>query len=81
MSTVAAAKIPVVTVEILWSENPTFQDRYGDLEPKTAVSFPTLHAANSLLRELAETAPGPRGGYDKTAFRVTWADGETYEGR
>jgi hypothetical protein len=74
-------KIPVAKVEILWSENPRFQDRYGGLDPKTAPSFPTLHAANCLLTELAETAPGPRGGYDKTAFRVTWADGEIYEGR
>ncbi len=74
-------KIRVAKVEILWSENPTFQNRYGALEPKTAPSFPTLHAANSFLTGLAKTAPGPRGGYDKTAFRVTWEDGETYEGR
>jgi hypothetical protein len=75
------AKIPVTKVELLWSENQTFQDRYGDLEPKTPPSFPTLDAANCFLRELAQTAPGPHGGYDKTAFRVTWEDGETYEGR
>jgi hypothetical protein len=75
------AKIPVTKVEILWSENPSFQDRYGSLEPKSPPSLPTLDAANCLLTELAQTAPGPRGGYDKTAFRVTWQDGETYEGR
>ena len=36
------AKIPVTQVEFLWSENRTFQERYGDLEPKTSPSFPTL---------------------------------------
>lgn len=79
--TTQTAKIPVARVEILWSENLTFQERYGSLEPKAPPSFPSLEAANSFLTELAQTAPGPRGGYDKTAFRVTWQDGETYEGR
>jgi hypothetical protein len=74
-------KIKIVKVEILWSESPVFQRRYGDLEPKHPVECSSLSEANSLLRQFSCEAPGPRGGYDKTAFRVTWADGETYEGR
>lgn len=38
-------------------------------------------AADGQLTRWAHTAPEPGQGYDKVDFKVTWADGETYEGR
>ena len=40
----------------------------------------SLKQADTELRSWARTAP-EGGGYDKCDFRVTWEDGETYEGR
>lgn len=40
----------------------------------------SLAAADAVLREWSETAPAT-GGYDKCDFKITFADGETYEGR
>ncbi len=45
------------------------------------VKVASWHDAGWQLARWARTAPEPRGGYDKVDFRVTWADGETYEGR
>lgn len=41
----------------------------------------SLEAADEVLKKWAQTAPKPGGGYDKTDFKVTFDDGETYEGR
>ncbi len=45
------------------------------------VTVTTWAEANATLRAWARTAPGPGQGYDKCDFTVTWADGETYNGR
>jgi hypothetical protein len=45
--------------------------------PRTVASF---EEADAVLREWARTAP-EGGGYDKCDFRITYADGDTYEGR
>lgn len=47
------------------------------LEAKTVTSF---EAADAVLREWARTAP-EKAGCHKVDFKVTWQDGETYEGR
>ncbi len=74
-------KVAVTKVEILWSESGLFQRRYRHADKDHPVVLPTLAAANDLLRNMAQDAPGPGCGYDKTAFRITWQDGKTYEGR
>jgi hypothetical protein len=64
----------IVSVEILWSENGAIHARRG--------AFPSLKAADEAIsRALLEEAPPLGGAYDKTAFRVTSDDGDTYEGR
>lgn len=65
-------KIPVKTIWIHRAEGPT-----RDLGEHLVASFET---ANAILRRWAQTAPD-KGGYDKVDFKVTWDDGETYEGR
>jgi hypothetical protein len=40
----------------------------------------TWDDADAVLKRMAATAPDS-GGYDKTDFRITWEDGETYLGR
>ena len=41
----------------------------------------TIDEANKLLRQHARTAPKTGQGYDKCDFVITFADGETYDGR
>jgi hypothetical protein len=65
----------VTKVEFLWSENRAFQRLYGH-KPKV---FTNLEDANLLLRHMKSEATTI--GYDKTKFRITWSDGETWEGR
>lgn len=43
-------------------------------------AFTTFRDAEALLAKWARTAP-KTGGYDKCDFKVTYEDGETYEGR
>jgi hypothetical protein len=68
------SKASVTKVEILWSE-------FGPFE-KFKPSFPSLLVADVALEQAARMH-GPDGDmtYAKTGFRVTWDDGETYEGR
>jgi len=66
------AKIPVKSIWLDRAEGPNW-----DLGERTVASF---EAADQVLRKWAETAP-KGGGYNKVDFKVTWKDGETYEGR
>lgn len=65
-----AGKIRVSKIEVLWSE----------LNGLDAVVWTSFAEANAALAEHAARR-GERGGYSKTDFRVTWQNGETYEGR
>lgn len=65
-------KIPVKSIWLRRAEGPNW-----DLGQRTVASF---EAADQVLRKWSETAP-EKGGYDKVDFKVTWQDGETYEGR
>ncbi len=47
--------------------------------PKPPVT--TFAEANALLRRMAHTAPPKGRGYDKTDFKIEFADGQVYEGR
>lgn len=63
-------KIEVQSVELLYSEN---SDSYlGDYE--------SFAAADDALRCMAWSAP-ENGTYHKTGYKVTFKDGESYEGR
>jgi hypothetical protein len=66
-------KIRVQSVFLERAEGPTAEC--------IAVTVPTLTEATATLRRWSWSAPKPGGGYDKCDFRVTFADGETYEGR
>jgi hypothetical protein len=62
----------IARVEILWSENGAVR----------AAPYRSLAAADHALARAFETNPPPdTGGYDKTAFRVVWTDGQQHEGR
>ena len=64
---------PLARVEILWSEN-------GQLNAHRI--YRSLAAADiALARAFAIEPPPVGGGYDKTAFRLVWVDGEAHEGR
>lgn len=59
---------PVVTIE--WSEHPAFYDWNDKDTLKLSVA-----AAEIILKTLdAERHKQPRGGYDKTSFRINWKD-------
>jgi hypothetical protein len=62
----------VTKVEILWSENNTLNNLRPD--------FPSLLVADIALAGIA-IRKQLDSGYDKTGFRITFSDGETYEGR
>ncbi len=64
------AKIEVEKVELLWSEN-------GDAWLGDYEDFAT---ADDVLRMMAGSAPDD-GTYHKTGYKVTFKDGESYEGR
>jgi hypothetical protein len=66
------AKVSVKSIWLRRAEGPTKL-----LGQRTVATF---EAADAVLRDWAGTAP-EGGGYDKVDFKVTWEDGETYEGR
>lgn len=66
------SKPNVTKVEILWSENATLDKMRPD--------FPNLEIADIALAGIA-IRKQPNTGYDKTSFRITFSDGEKYEGR
>lgn len=65
-------RIRAKTVEITASESSEFS---------SPATFRTFEDANTFLRGLARSAPGPGGGYHKTDFTITFVDDETYKGR
>jgi hypothetical protein len=69
------AKVSVKVIELLWSENEWFQRTNKTAE---SVKFKSYDEVNRYLRDMSYH--GPSLGYDKTDFRVTFEDGETYEG-
>lgn len=64
------SKTPATKIEILWSE--------AAIEPQ---AFTAWRDVDMVLFAVATSRPRSTGGYYKTGFRITWADGETYEGR
>ncbi len=64
------AKIPVKKVELLYSENGTFW----------LADYESFADADDALRMMAVSAPAD-GTYHKTGYKVTFMDGESYEGR
>jgi hypothetical protein len=64
--------VPLRFITITWSESS--EGRY------IGRPFETWTVAEEAIRQMATVAPMPRA-YDKTGFHITWADGETYEGR
>lgn len=64
------AKIPVAKVELLYSENGSFW----------LADYESFAAADDALRMMAVSAPTD-GTYHKTGYKVTFMDGESYEGR
>lgn len=72
MQTATATKIPVSRIEVTRAEGPVRLCRKR--------SFNSLAAASAALLKAAPTYP-PGGCYDKHDFKITFADGETYEGR
>lgn len=70
--------IPVEKIELGRAEGPS-KECY-------AVTVRTFAEAQKQLKKWGRSAPRPReaggtGGYDKTDFKVTFADGDTYDGR
>lgn len=65
--------IPIKEIILHRAEGPS-----ADCVKKTADSW---GGANTILRDWARTAPEYGHGYDKVDFKVTWADGEVYDGR
>lgn len=53
----------------------------GRHEECIKVTVPSWEEAEATMRRWGRTAPGPRGGYHKCDFIVTFDDGETYSGR
>lgn len=68
-----ANTIKVKSIWIQRGEGPIAETR----KPQTVGSFAE---ADRILMGWSWTAPAT-GGYDKCDFKVTWEDGETYEGR
>jgi len=64
-------KLKLIQITFGWSESPAF-DR--------AVVCKTWAEAKKALLNLSEYAP-KNGSYDKTDFRIDWADGQVYTGR
>lgn len=65
-------------IDILWSENSAFQKQHG-MDPVNPPRFQSFQDVQRFLINLCRFAT--KLGYDKTAFRITWEDGNTYEGR
>lgn len=69
-----AGKIRAVKFELYRAEGPI-----DDSDNTATVN--TWTEADNVLKHWALTAPEPGHGYDKCDFKITYADGETYEGR
>jgi hypothetical protein len=67
-----SAKIPAVSIRFDWSESPYIED---------GLTVSTFAEADQVVCMAARHMNPSRGGYDKTSFIITYADGETYEGR
>jgi len=67
-------KIPVKNVTILWAEGRS------DVVNQLPRTFNSIAEANGYLKWALKFSP-KTGGYDKHGFRVTWKDGQTYDGR
>jgi hypothetical protein len=61
-------------IELYRAEGPV--DRLRKAGP-----FTDWALADGQLSRWAHTAPEPGNGYHKVDFKITWVDGETYEGR
>jgi len=71
------AKAKVVSIYLYRAEGPTkVLERLG--RQRTVASY---EEADRVLKTWSATAPKPGEGYDKIDFKVTWEDGQTYEGR
>ena len=69
-------KIKITKIEIRRGEGSYVEDpNLGKWQ-----TFENVFDADARLREIGKTAPAT-GGYDKTDVKVTFADGNTYEGR
>ena len=66
-----ASPVPLKNIFLLWSESSD-QSRLNR-------PFATWFEAEDAIHAMAKVAP--EHGYDKTSFRVEWADGESYEVR
>jgi hypothetical protein len=64
-------RIPAVSIRFDWSESEHIED---------GLTVSTFAEADRIVRNAAKYIP-PRSGYRKTSFTITYADGETYEGR
>ncbi len=69
--TMPQGKITVESIKFIWSESALIPDN-------TIVK--TFTEAEQMIKKAAVKAPDT-GAYDKTKFLITWADGQTYEGR
>lgn len=65
----------IIRVKEIWLSRA--EGRTDECIEKTVDSF---EAADSVLRRWARTAP-KQGGYHKCDFKITFVDGETYDGR
>jgi len=72
---ISSAKIKVKSIVFEYAEGSQ-DEKKGYLKKPYA----DWTRANKAVREMAYYA-SPEGGYDKTTFTISWADGETYEGR
>lgn len=68
--------IKAIKIEILWSECP-----YLGNAPYVFEGDNCWEKARKLLRDAASLIKPDMLGYHKTDYKVTWADGETYEAR
>jgi hypothetical protein len=66
----------------IWIRRAEGRPGRDDMEPHTfkAGAVSPWEQANAWIHRQARSAP-EGGGYDKTDFKITYADGETYEGR
>jgi hypothetical protein len=69
-----STQIPVQSVELLYAEG-----RIGFTE-QFMKTYEDLDQSDIALRKMASDAPDC-GSYNKVGYKVTFADGETYEGR
>jgi len=74
--TAATAKIAVKSVWLNRAEGPVEECVKVLLEGSDS-----LETAQAVFAKWGKTAPEKGGGYDKCDFKVTFEDGETYEGR